>query len=101
MPLTYKLTLSAGEYVICQLLKKEEFEVGLKVRLAKPDECYNIGRSNPKMGTKYETSGKIINISAQGEVCYVEWENGAVNTYKDCELCLDSFSPAGNFVSIW
>jgi hypothetical protein len=79
-----------------QLLESKNAMVGSRVKLAKPNRAYAIGRSNPAMGTQYECEGTITTKSYSG--IYVLWDNGCSNSYKSGELCL---SAGGNMKSIW
>ena len=47
--------------------------------------AYNLGPSNPLVGTKYETVGTVISI---GGSCEVRWDNGEKNGYIDGDLAL-------------
>jgi hypothetical protein len=81
-----------------RLLGKKEWRSDMRVKLAKPDRCYDIGKNNPAIGTKYECAGTIIKFNDR--LCYVKWDNGYSNDYKDLELSLED-SPTGNCISIW
>lgn len=64
---------------------------GARVKLAKPDPGYSIGKSNPAIGTKWECVGRY---TGSGQV---NWESGASNGYKSYEL-VDLDYPC---ISIW
>lgn len=64
---------------------------GARVKLAKPDSRYNLGMSNPAIGTRWECAGRYV---GGGQV---HWESGAPNSYKDYEL-IDLDYPC---ISIW
>lgn len=69
---------------------------GLRVVLTKPDTYYNIGANNPKVGTKWECVGTVI--EQYSDEVRVLWDNGHDNSYKDFEL---SMAIEGRFRSIW
>lgn len=73
--------------------------VGMLVLLKYPDPMYSIGKNNPKLGTKYECSGKITDIGFYGNV-RVRWDNGYENSYKDGELIIID-NPIGFCEDIW
>jgi hypothetical protein len=75
----------------CRDLKK-----GMRVVLMSPSPNYDIGRNNPKVGTRWECGGSVT-CSHKGFVD-VSWDNGSSNTYKDYELSLTS---EGRCESIW
>lgn len=77
-------------------LTYKECKVGMWVVLTKPSPDYDIGRSNPKVGTKWECIGEIT-ATYDGSID-VSWENGAYNTYKSRELSTDN---GGRCKSIW
>ena len=80
-----------------QLLESKDAVVGSRVKLAKPDRAYTIGKSNPAMGTQYECEGTITFTKSYSDI-HVLWDNGRSNSYKSGELCL---SAGGNMKSIW
>lgn len=77
------------------LLATGDLFVGMRVILVNPSPSYEIGKSNPKVGTVWECEG-TIKESLFGT--YVDWDNGTTNCYKDYEL-----SPVceGSCQSIW
>ena len=77
-------------------LTYKELEIGMLVVLTKPCSSYTLGRTNPKVGTKWECVGKVVEI-CDGSID-VAWENGAYNTYKSREL---SAAEGGRCKSIW
>jgi hypothetical protein len=74
----------------------DNVELGMRVRLTHPDPSYDIGLSNPRIGTKYECLGVVTETGY--ESIHVKWDNGHGNTYKDDELSLVN---SGRFVDIW
>jgi hypothetical protein len=80
-------------------LEEKDFKIGTVVKLARPDRHYHIGPSNPAVGSKYECKGVIVKTAGAG-TCYVDWENGHQNNYKEGELCYFN-NKAGKLISIW
>jgi hypothetical protein len=70
---------------------------GMDVLLTDPDPMYDLGYSNPAVGTKTECVGTISHVSSGG-IVHVKWSNGASNSYKDGEL---STAHDGKFKSLW
>jgi hypothetical protein len=79
----------------------DKFKRNDKVRL---DSFSNFVASsrNPKMGTIYECSGKVINIigTPYKKIIAVEWKNGAINNYMSNHLIKDDESEP-NINSVW
>jgi len=68
---------------------------GMDVLLTDPDPMYDLGYSNPAVGTEAECIGTISSVSG---IIHVRWANGATNAYKDGEL---SAAYDGKFKSLW
>jgi len=68
----------------------------MSVVITKPCPSYTLGRSNPKVSTKWEFVGKVVEM--YDDSIDVVWENGAYNTYKSREL---SAADGGRCKSIW
>lgn len=81
------------ETMRCNDLKK-----GMRVILTNPSEHYDIGKSNPSVGSKWECVGTVLSYS-MGSV-QILWDNGASNCYVDKELSLDN-GIIGRCRSIW
>lgn len=95
------------------LLYASEIDIGLRVLLANPNKEYDIGRTNPAVGTEFECEGTVYDIDPIGEedeendyeeydenACiYVKWDNGSDNVYKSQELIASE--AGGQCVSIW
>jgi hypothetical protein len=77
-------------------LTYSELRKGMHVTLTNPSPDYTIGKGNPKVGTKWECVGKVVEM-CDGSID-VRWENGAFNTYKSREL---SVAHGGRCKSIW
>lgn len=81
-------------------LKFSECSVGLKVKLSHPDAHYQIGPTNPAVGSDFECEGTIKHLN-KGNIM-VLWSNGTSNSYKSNELqpvCDKNYT--GLYISIW
>lgn len=79
-------------------LRCKELKSGMRVILTNPAEHYDIGKSNPIVGSKWECVGSVLGCSL-GSI-QVLWDNGATNCYIDYELSLDT-GIIGRCESIW
>lgn len=83
-------------------LRMSECRIGARVWLTNPDPEYDIGRSNPAVGTDYECSGFITRMDDEG--IHVRWQNSSKNVYQDLELSCastDRDQHQGRCRSIW
>jgi len=92
-----KMILKEGDKV--KMILKE----GDKVKLKKSTNFVS-SRENPKIGSRYECAGKIIDIGKKSRMIIVKWNNGAVNNYALGHLMKikrRSIVPDLNINSIW
>lgn len=84
-----------------KLLKLEDIEKGMRVRLVVAEQGYDIDERNPGIGTKWECAGTVIEVY-HVEV-EVEWDNHCTNVYVDYDLTPEktTLSTDGNCKSIW
>jgi len=90
-----------------ELITKATAVIGMTVKLAFPKQHYLIGSGNPAIGTKWECSGVITEISDDDDdnTIIVEWKNGNENEYENntlIELLSCRKEPdMGRMTSIW
>ena len=77
-------------------LTVENAECGMVVKLSHPDPAYSIGKSNPAVGSIYECTGVVANVTSTA--IQVRWKNGLQNTYKKNEL---TSIDTGLYIDIW
>jgi hypothetical protein len=81
-----------------KLLKIEEIEIGMRVKLVIDEQGYTIDERNPGIGTEWECGGTVIEVYA--EEVEVEWDNDCTNVYVDYDLTPDKASE-DTCISIW
>lgn len=86
-----------------KLLLVSELKIGMRVKLIENDmQDYDIGNSNPAVGSKWECVGTVDTINLEEMTATVEWDNGYMNLYIDGDLTLaQAVYTEGSLVSIW